>query len=71
MNWKKRIYCGDVTSSDRGKDILLLKVLAKREKARREGREIDDHPLWDSPLYELITGQVGDRLRGMRCMMGS
>ena len=24
MNWKERIYCGDVTSSDRGKDILLL-----------------------------------------------
>ncbi len=24
MNWKKRIYCGDVTSSDSGKDIMLL-----------------------------------------------
>ncbi len=24
MSWKERIYCGDVTSSDKGKDILLL-----------------------------------------------
>ena len=24
MSWKERIYCGDVASSDRGKDILLL-----------------------------------------------
>ncbi|MGD9161600.1 MAG: aspartate--tRNA ligase [Desulfobacteraceae bacterium] len=24
MNWKERIYCGDVTLSDSGKDILLL-----------------------------------------------
>ncbi|MFC1884259.1 hypothetical protein ACFL2O_05785 [Thermodesulfobacteriota bacterium] len=54
-----------------GKDILLLKVLSKREKARREGKEVRDHSLWNSPLYELITGQVGNRIRNMRCMVGS
>jgi hypothetical protein len=53
-----------------GKDILLLKVLAKGEQARRKGIEVEANPLWNSPLVELITGQVGDKIRNMSCMVG-
>jgi hypothetical protein len=56
-------------ASHGGKDILLLKVLAKGEQARREGIEPEANPLWNSPLAELITGQVGDRIRNMKCMV--
>ncbi len=45
------------------KDMLLLKVLAKREKSRREGREDNQDSRRDAPLFELITGPVGDRIR--------
>ena len=53
-----------------GKDILLLKVLAEREQERREGRERDAGSFWNLPVVELITGQVGDRIRAMRSMVG-
>ena len=50
------------------KDILLLKVLAKNEKLRREGKGRSYNRIWDAPLFELITGEVGERIRGMRTM---
>ncbi len=50
------------------KDILLLKVLAKNEKLRREGKGHSHNRIWDAPLFELITGEVGERLRAMRTM---
>ena len=51
-----------------GKDIILLKVLAKNEKLRREGKSHLQHRMWDAPLFELITGEVGERIRAMRTM---
>ena len=48
------------------KDILLLKVLARKEKSRREGKGGFNHAQLDLPLFELITGEVGDRIRNMR-----
>ncbi len=45
-------------------NIALLKVLAKNEKAARlEERELKSR-YWAMPLYELITGEVGERIRG-------
>lgn len=48
------------------KDILLLKMLAKRETARREKNSSFDYSQMDLPLFELITGELGDRIRRMR-----
>jgi hypothetical protein len=48
------------------KDILLLKILAKREKTRREGKTSLYNAQLDLPLFELITGELGDRIRSMR-----
>ena len=50
------------------KDILLLKVLAKGEKLRRKEKKSSGHGLWDAPLFELLTGEVGDRIRATRTM---
>ncbi|MEA2039077.1 MAG: hypothetical protein U9N82_04500 [Thermodesulfobacteriota bacterium] len=47
-------------------DILLLKVLAKTEKLRRQGKGHPQYELWDLPLCELITGEVGDRIRDVK-----
>lgn len=44
-------------------DILLLKVLSENEKARRAGKVLSSNKLWDAPLFELITGEVGERIR--------
>lgn len=49
-------------------DILLLKILAENERSRREGRKLSENKLWDAPLYELITGEVGERIRATRFM---
>ena len=49
-------------------DILLLKVLAKNERLRRMGKKLSENNLWDAPLYELITGEVGERIRATRFM---
>ena len=49
-------------------DILLLKVLAKNEKLRREGHPLPPHRLWDAPLYKLITEAVGETLRATKFM---
>jgi hypothetical protein len=50
-----------------GKDILMVKVLAANELRRRGGNESDLtlSNLWDRPFYELVTGEVGERIRGM------
>jgi hypothetical protein len=48
------------------KDILLLKMLAQREKSRREGKTSLYPAQLDIPLFELITGELGDRIRSMR-----
>ena len=45
-------------------DMFLLKVLAKKEGERRQGKKLSDHERWDDPIYELIVGEVGERLRG-------
>lgn len=50
------------------KDMLLLKVLAKVERSRREGKVHSLHTLWGAPLFEIITGEAGDRIRAMRTM---
>ena len=50
------------------KDILLLKILAKHEKLRRNGKRESTHRRWDAPLCELITGKVGEHIRAMRTM---
>ena len=49
-------------------DILLLKVLAKNERLRREGNSVPPHRLWDAPLYELITREVGEKIRATKFM---
>ena len=50
------------------KDILLMKVLAKKEKSRREEKGSSPHRLLGSPLFELITGDVGEGIRAMRTL---
>ena len=50
------------------KDILLLKILAKNEKLKREGKDHSRNRIWNAPLFELITGEVGGRIRAMRTM---
>jgi hypothetical protein len=49
-------------------DILLLKVLAKNEVSRRKGKAISENELWDAPVYDLITGEVGEKIRETRFM---
>jgi hypothetical protein len=49
-------------------DMLLLKVLAKNEKLKREGNALSPNRLWDAPLYELITEAVGERIRATKFM---
>lgn len=49
-------------------DMLLLKVLAKNEKKRREGQHLSPHRSWDAPLYELITEDVGEQIRATKFM---
>jgi hypothetical protein len=50
-----------------GKDILMVKVLAANELRRRGGDEsgLTLSNLWDRPFYELVTGEVGERIRSM------
>jgi hypothetical protein len=47
-------------------DLLLLKVLAKKEKRRRTENRPHDHPDWNLPLFELITGEVGEAIRATK-----
>ena len=50
------------------KDILLLKVLAKEEKLGRKEKKRSRDRLWDAPLFEIITGEIGDSIRATRTM---
>lgn len=47
-------------------DLLLLKVLAKREKLRRDEDKPHDHSGLDLPLFELFTGEVGEAIRATK-----
>ncbi len=49
-------------------DLMLVKTLSRGELARRSKETTLDNPFWKMPLYELITGQVGDRIRSTRFM---
>jgi hypothetical protein len=49
-------------------DMLLVKVLAKKERARRAGQDQWDQEVWHLPLFELITGEVGERIRATKIM---
>ncbi len=49
-------------------DMLLLKVLAKNEKMKREGGGLSPNGLWGAPLYELLTEDVGERIRATKFM---
>ncbi|MEJ2725337.1 MAG: hypothetical protein P8175_11980 [Deltaproteobacteria bacterium] len=51
-------------------DILLVKVLAKKERERREGLVRSDHDAWHLPLFELITGEVGESIRATKIITG-
>jgi hypothetical protein len=51
-------------------DILLVKVLAKKERERRDGLGRSDNDAWDLPLFELITGDVGESIRGTKIITG-
>jgi hypothetical protein len=47
-------------------DLLLLKVLANKEKRRRAENKPYDHPGWNLPLFELVTGEVGEAIRATK-----
>jgi hypothetical protein len=47
------------------KDILLVKALAKKERSRRQGLDVSANRLWKAPLFDLIMGEVGERVRAM------
>lgn len=49
-------------------DMLLLKVLAKAEKLRRQGKGHPQYEPWDLPLCDLVTGEIGDRIRAVKTM---
>ena len=49
-------------------DILLLKILAKNERSRRRGKPLTNNQLWGAPLFKLITGEVGERIRSTKFM---
>jgi hypothetical protein len=48
--------------------MLLVKVLAKKERARRASGDQSDQEAWHLPLFELITGEVGERIRATKIM---
>jgi hypothetical protein len=47
-------------------DLLLLKVLACRERRRRDENKPHDHPGMNLPLFELLTGEVGEAIRATK-----
>ena len=53
---------------DAGKDLLLLKILALKEAAVREGAASPHRMMTRIPVCELITGEVGERIRKAPCM---
>ena len=60
---------GKVQLASQGpKDILLLKVLAKEERARRRGTGGFKKAPREIPVFEIVTGEVGDSIRAMRTL---
>ncbi|NCO60115.1 MAG: hypothetical protein COX16_11355 [Deltaproteobacteria bacterium CG23_combo_of_CG06-09_8_20_14_all_51_20] len=55
---------------DGPRDITLLKVLCKEEIGRRTKATSPSNPMWNLPLYEIIAGEVGQRLRKARIPAG-
>jgi hypothetical protein len=53
------------TAQSGPKDIRLVKVLARGELSRRRGEPGSSNRMWKAPLVELITGEVGERVRAM------
>lgn len=49
-------------------DMLLVKVLARNELARRRNERELRNPYWSAPLCELVTGEAGERIRAARFM---
>ncbi len=47
-------------------DLLLLKVLANKEKQRRTENKPYDYPGWNLPLFELVTAEVGEAIRATK-----
>ena len=47
-------------------DLMLLKVLASREKRRRAENKPYDQPGLDLPLFEIFTGEVGEAIRATK-----
>ncbi len=55
---------------DGPRDIALLKVLCKEELRRRiTGADLSS-PMWRLPLYELMAGEVGEKIRKARILAG-
>ncbi len=48
------------------KDMLLIKALALKEEARRSGEVILKNHLWERAVFDLVTGEVGERIREIR-----
>lgn len=44
-------------------DMMLVKVLARNELARRRGERELRNRYWSAPLCELVTGEAGERIR--------
>lgn len=49
-------------------DLMLIKVLAQSELDRRSGQRRLENPMWNRPVYELIAGEVGEKIRAERFM---
>ncbi|MBW1919566.1 MAG: hypothetical protein JRI79_07865 [Deltaproteobacteria bacterium] len=63
------MMAGKVQEAKHGpNDIALVKVLFKNERSRRKGEPISRHRAWGLPLFELITGEVGEKIRSLKLM---
>jgi len=49
-------------------DLMLVKIMARNELDRRSGKKRLENPMWSRPVVELITGEVGDRIRAEKLM---
>lgn len=49
-------------------DLMLVKVLCRNELSRRQGARTLTNPYWKAPLYDLITGPVGEGIRATPLM---
>lgn len=53
------------------KDMLLVKALAQLEQRRRRSGAPPSGPSGSMPLYLLVTGEVGERIRRTKTMNSS